>query len=44
MSVDDLHWPVFILGSLGAPFTIESPPQLVDAVRSAGDTLLRGAG
>ena len=44
MSVDDLNWPVIILGSLGAPFTIESPPQLVDAVRSAGETLLRGAG
>jgi predicted DNA-binding transcriptional regulator YafY len=44
MSVDDLNWPVIILGSLGAPFTIESPPELVDAVRSAGETLLRGVG
>jgi hypothetical protein len=43
MSVDDLAWPVFIIGTLGAPFTIESPPQLVEAVRSVGETLLRGS-
>ena len=43
MSVDDLHWPVMILGSIGAPFAIESPAELVDAVRTAGEALLRGA-
>jgi predicted DNA-binding transcriptional regulator YafY len=43
MSVDDLHWPVMILGSIAAPFTIESPGELVGAVRTAGEALLRGA-
>jgi predicted DNA-binding transcriptional regulator YafY len=43
MGVDDLSWPVMILGSVGAPFAIESPPQLVDAARKAGEALLRGA-
>ena len=43
MSVDDLHWPVMILGSIAAPFTIESPAELVGAVRTAGEALLRGA-
>jgi predicted DNA-binding transcriptional regulator YafY len=44
MNVDDLAWPLWILGSLGADFTIESPPELTDRVRTAGETLLRGAG
>jgi predicted DNA-binding transcriptional regulator YafY len=43
MSVDDLSWPVMILGSLSVPFTIESPAELVTAVRTAGEALLRGA-
>jgi predicted DNA-binding transcriptional regulator YafY len=43
MSVDDLGWPVMVLGVLGAPFTIESPPELRERVRAAGETLLRGA-
>jgi hypothetical protein len=42
MSVDDLSWPVMVLGVMRAPFTVESPPQLRDEVRSAGETLLRG--
>lgn len=42
MSVDDLHWPVMVLGTIAAPFTVESPPQLADAVRRAGEALLRG--
>ncbi|WP_285685627.1 YafY family protein [Actinoplanes sp. NBRC 103695] len=42
MSVDDLHWPVMVLGTIAAPFTVESPPQLTDAVRRAGEALLRG--
>ncbi len=42
MSVDDLAWPVMVLGVMGVPFTIESPDELRDRVRSAGETLLRG--
>lgn len=43
MNVDDLSWPLWILGSLGADFTIESPDDLRTRVRAAGETLLRGA-
>jgi hypothetical protein len=41
MNVDDLAWPVMVLGVMGVPFTIESPDELRDRVRSAGETLLR---
>jgi hypothetical protein len=44
MNVDDLGWPVMILGAMGADFTVESPPELPDRIREAGKTLLRGAG
>jgi predicted DNA-binding transcriptional regulator YafY len=44
MSTDDLNWPLWVLGSLGADFTIESPAELRERVRTAGETLLRGAG
>jgi predicted DNA-binding transcriptional regulator YafY len=43
MNVDDLSWPVMVLGTLGADFEVESPPELRDRVRAAGETLLRGA-
>ncbi len=43
MSTDDLGWPVMVLGVLGVPFTIESPPELRDRVRRTGETLLRGS-
>jgi predicted DNA-binding transcriptional regulator YafY len=44
MNVDDLSWPVMVLGMLGADgFTVESPPELLTAVRRAGEALLRGA-
>ncbi|WP_433725627.1 helix-turn-helix transcriptional regulator [Actinoplanes sp. CA-051413] len=43
MNVDDLGWPVMVLGMLGADFTVESPPELRDQARAAGETLLRGA-
>jgi predicted DNA-binding transcriptional regulator YafY len=43
MSVDDLGWPVMVLGVLGVPFTIESPPELRERVRATGEALLRGA-
>ena len=42
MNVDDLSWPLWILGALGADFTIESPPELIPRVRAVADTLLRG--
>ncbi|WP_246608094.1 WYL domain-containing protein, partial [Actinoplanes toevensis] len=42
MTVDDLTWPVMVLGVMGAPFTIESPPELRDRARAAGEALLRG--
>ena len=43
MNVDDLSWPVMILGTIGAPFTVESPAELTAAVRRAGEALLRSA-
>ena len=42
MSVDDLSWPVMLIGILNTPFTVESPPELLGAARAAGETLLRG--
>ncbi|WP_328466079.1 YafY family transcriptional regulator [Actinoplanes sp. NBC_00393] len=43
MSVDDLGWPVMLLGVLAAPFTVESPPELREQVRTTGEALVRGA-
>ncbi|WP_433828725.1 helix-turn-helix transcriptional regulator [Actinoplanes sp. CA-015351] len=43
MSVDDLSWPTMVLGVLARPFTIESPQELRDRVRVAGETLIRGS-
>lgn len=31
-TTDDLSWPIFALGSLGAPFTVSGPPELCDAL------------
>jgi predicted DNA-binding transcriptional regulator YafY len=42
MSVDDLAWPVMVLGVIDAPFFIESPPELRERVRSMAQALLRG--
>ena len=42
MNVDDLGWPVMIIGVIGAPFTVESPPELRDRVRATAEALLRG--
>jgi predicted DNA-binding transcriptional regulator YafY len=42
MSVDDLSWPVMVIGGIGAPFTIENPPELRDRARFVAETLLRG--
>jgi predicted DNA-binding transcriptional regulator YafY len=43
MNVDDLAWPVMVLGVLAVPFTIESPDELGERARATGETLLRGA-
>jgi predicted DNA-binding transcriptional regulator YafY len=43
MNVDDLSWPVWVLGNLGADFTVESPAELTARARAAGETLLRSA-
>ncbi|MEV4706466.1 hypothetical protein [Actinoplanes sp. NPDC049316] len=44
MSVDDLGWPIMLLGVIGADFVVESPPELHDRLRETAETLLRGAG
>jgi predicted DNA-binding transcriptional regulator YafY len=41
LNVDELYWPVMLLGIIGADFTVESPPELADAARAAGETLVR---
>ncbi|MEU4560304.1 YafY family protein [Actinoplanes sp. NPDC023936] len=41
MSVDDLGWPIMVLGVLSAPFVIESPAELRDGARRAGETLIK---
>jgi len=33
MQVDDLGWPLMVLATVGAPFDVESPPELADEVR-----------
>jgi predicted DNA-binding transcriptional regulator YafY len=42
MSVDDLSWPVWVLGALAADFTIESPEELRTKTRATAQILLRG--
>ncbi len=32
MNVDSLEWPMFVLANVDAEFTVESPPELVEAV------------
>jgi predicted DNA-binding transcriptional regulator YafY len=41
MNVDDLAWPVMLLGVLGAPFTVETPPELRHRLRVTAENLLR---
>ncbi|GIE87969.1 DeoR family transcriptional regulator [Actinoplanes regularis] len=41
MNVEDLGWPVMVLGVLGARFTIEAPAELRERVRTTGENLLR---
>jgi predicted DNA-binding transcriptional regulator YafY len=42
MSVDDLAWPVMVLGAMGVPFTVEHPRELGERARLAGEALLGG--
>jgi predicted DNA-binding transcriptional regulator YafY len=44
MNVDDLSWPVMVLGVMGVQFAIESPPELRDRARATAEALLRGVG
>jgi predicted DNA-binding transcriptional regulator YafY len=41
MSVDDLIWPVMLLGVIGADFTVESPDELHARARTAAEVILR---
>jgi predicted DNA-binding transcriptional regulator YafY len=41
MGVDDLGWPVMVLGVLAVPFTVESPDELRDRIRETGENLVR---
>jgi len=43
MNVDDLAWPIMLLVKVGAPFTVESPPELDGRARAAGELLRHGA-
>jgi predicted DNA-binding transcriptional regulator YafY len=36
MDVDDLGWPMMVLGSVGADFDVEEPPELRDRVHQVG--------
>ena len=44
MEVDSLGWPLMVLGEVGADFTVESPPELVDAVAAVAARFGRAAG
>ncbi len=41
MEVDDLGWPMFVLTGLGAEFTIEGPPELVEQAGAVAAQLER---
>jgi predicted DNA-binding transcriptional regulator YafY len=43
MNVDDLGWPVMVLGVMGAAFTVESPPELRDKLLTTGTVLIDGS-
>ncbi len=44
MNVDTLDWPLFILANVDGDFTVESPPELADAVRRTAERFARGVG
>jgi predicted DNA-binding transcriptional regulator YafY len=37
MGVDNLDWPMFLLGAVGAPFTVAGPPELRERLRATAD-------
>ena len=41
MRVDELDWPVFVLGVLGRPFEVLAPAELVDRLRFTGELFRR---
>ncbi len=41
MNVDDLAWPLMVLSSLDADFTVESPPELRERVAAVGSRFAR---
>jgi predicted DNA-binding transcriptional regulator YafY len=41
LNVDSLDWPMFMLANLDGDFTVESPPELADAVARAGERFQR---
>src|ERR671910_1651294 len=43
MNVDDLDWPVMVLAGSGAPFVVESPPELAEKVAEVGARFSRTA-
>ena len=44
MEVDSLGWPLMVLGEVGAEFTVESPPELAEAVGEVAARFGRTAG
>jgi predicted DNA-binding transcriptional regulator YafY len=44
MTVDDLAWPMFALGVLGADFRVVHPPELLDHLREWGTRFTRAVG
>lgn len=43
MKVDDLEWPVMVLAQVGAPFTVESPPELAELVARTAKVFAQAA-
>ncbi|GAB2590778.1 YafY family protein [Streptomyces capparidis] len=44
LSADSWHWVAMALGVVGAPFEVESPPELREHLRSLGELFTRAAG
>lgn len=44
MEVENLGWPLMVLGEVGAEFTVESPPELAEAVAEVAARFGRAAG
>ena len=44
MHVDSLDWPLMVLANAQAEFTVESPPELAEAVARVATRFTRAAG